>query len=249
MPLLDRDDLVLVVIDAQPGFLAGEADWRSSSGWLGWPCPARGAGARHGGGAGPERRDGRACRRRLPADTPVFRKPTFGLAGTPEILEAVRATGRGTVVVVGWETDVCVAQSAIGLRGADFACVVVEDVTVSSREMHERGLARLAPEGVARNHAKGVTYEWLRTVADAHAVPADPMLPSPPFRLLMLTHTTRRPCARSPRVRVPATQVRPTRPPRARPLARVRRAPSGFPPPRSVPRRSRTARRRASSPR
>jgi hypothetical protein len=28
-----------------------------------------------------------------------------------------------------------------------------------------------------------VTYEWLATVADAHAVLGDPSLPAPPFRL------------------------------------------------------------------
>jgi nicotinamidase-related amidase len=113
----------------------------------------------------------------------VFTKPTFGLAGTPEILEAVRATGRGTVVLVGCETDVCVAQSAAGLQAAGFACVVVDDATFSPGEMHERGLARLASEGVARNHAKGVTYEWLRTVEDAHALFGDRELPPAPFKL------------------------------------------------------------------
>jgi hypothetical protein len=74
-----------------------------------------------------------------------------------------------------------VAQSAVGLRDAGLACVVVEDATFSPGEMHERGLARLAAEGVTRNHAKGVTYEWLRTVADAQAAFAD--LPPAPFRL------------------------------------------------------------------
>ena len=69
------------------------------------------------------------------------------------------------------------------MRAAGFACVVVEDATFSPGEMQERGLARVVSEGVARNHAKGVTYEWLRTVEDAHAVLADPVLPSPPFRL------------------------------------------------------------------
>jgi hypothetical protein len=47
--------------------------------------------------------------------------------------------------------------------------------------MQERGLARLAAEGIPRNHAKGVTYEWLRTVDDAHAVLAE--LPAAPFHL------------------------------------------------------------------
>ena len=183
MPLLDREDSVLVVVDVQPGFLPAEADravlrmaWLVAvAARLGVPVvvteeePGRN-GATHA-----------TLAERLPAETPVFTKPTFGLAGTPEILAAVHATGRGTVVLVGAETDVCVAQSAIGLRESGFTCVVVDDATFSPGEMHERGLARIAAAGVARNHAKGVTYEWLRTVEDAHAAFAD--LPAPPFRL------------------------------------------------------------------
>jgi nicotinamidase-related amidase len=185
MALLDRDDSVLVVVDAQPGFLAVEAEeavermaWLVAvAARLGVPVvvteeePER-------NGATDDRVAGR-----LPAETPVFRKPTFGLAATPEILAAVKATGRGTAVIVGCETDVCVAQSAVGLRAAGFGCVVVEDATFSQGEMHERGLARVVAEDVVRNHAKGVTYEWLRTVEAAHAVLGDPSLPSPPFRL------------------------------------------------------------------
>jgi nicotinamidase-related amidase len=185
MPLLDRAASVLVVVDAQPGFLAEEA--RPAVERMAWLVAVA---ARLGipvvvTEEEPDRNgatDGRVAER-LPAGTPVLTKPTFGLAGTPEILDAVRATGRVTVVVVGCETDVCVAQSAIGLREAGFACVVVEDATFSPGEMHERGLARIAAEGVARNHAKGVTYEWLRTVEEAHAVLGDPVLPPPPFRL------------------------------------------------------------------
>jgi len=113
----------------------------------------------------------------------VLRKPTFGLAGTPEILAAVRETARRTAVVVGCETDVCVAQSALGLRDAGFECVVVADATFSPGEMHARGLDRLAAAGVMRNHAKGVTYEWLRSVERAHAILGDRDLPPAPFRL------------------------------------------------------------------
>ena len=185
MALLDRDDSVLVVVDAQPGFLHPEADQAvERMAWLvalaarlGVPVVVT--------EEEPERQGATDVRvaAELPAGTPVLRKPTFGLVGTPEILAAVRATGRGTVVVVGCETDVCVAQSAIGLHEQGFGCVVVEDATFSPGEMHERGLARITAEGVARNHAKGVTYEWLRMVAEAHAVLGDPTLPSPPFRL------------------------------------------------------------------
>lgn len=181
MPLLDRDDCVLVVVDAQPGFLPAEAaETIERMAWLvavatrlGIPVVATEEEPEHHGATTVE----------LPAGARVFRKPTFGLTGTPEILAAVRGTGRGTAVIVGAETDVCVAQSAIGLRDAGLACTVVEDATFSPGEMHERGLTRLAADGIARNHAKGVTYEWLRTVDDAHAVLRDPALPPPPFRL------------------------------------------------------------------
>jgi nicotinamidase-related amidase len=184
MALLDRDDSVLVVVDAQPGFLPAGADaavdrmaWLVAvAARLGIPVVVT--------EEEPDRNGATDTRiaSQLPAGTPVLTKPTFGLAGTPEILEAVRGTERGTVVCVGAETDVCVAQSAIGLRTAGFACVVVEDATFSPGEMQERGLERVMSEGVTRNHAKGVTYEWLRTVGEAHAVFGDPSLPSPPFR-------------------------------------------------------------------
>ncbi|HEY5059097.1 MAG TPA: isochorismatase family protein [Gaiellaceae bacterium] len=194
MGLLERDDAVLVVVDVQAGFLArawftkedaaaaGAALDRMA--WLvalavrlGIPVVATEEEPERNGPTDPR------VAERLPAETPVLRKPTFGLAGTPEILAAVRATGRGTAVVVGCETDVCVAQSAIGLQEQGFACVVVDDATFSPGEMHARGLDRLAAAGIACNHAKGVTYEWLRSVEDAHAVLGGPGLPTPPFHL------------------------------------------------------------------
>lgn len=183
--LLDRDDSLLVVVDAQPGFLPVEAETAvERMAWL-VAVAVRLEVPVVVTEEEPERNgttDSRVADW-LTAGTPVFRKPTFGLAATPEILTAVRALERGTVVIVGCETDVCVAQSAIGLRDAGFRCVVVEDATFSPGEMHERGLARVRSEDVELNHAKGVTYEWLRTVEEARAVLGDPSLSSPPFRL------------------------------------------------------------------
>jgi nicotinamidase-related amidase len=194
MGLLERDDCVLVVVDAQPSFF--RKDWFAEpettaaqsalerSAWLvavaallEIPIVVTEEEPERNGSTEP------LIGARLPAGTPVLRKGTFGLAGEPAILAAVRDTGRRTAVVVGCETDVCVAQSAIGLLEHGFDCVVVDDATFSPGEMHARGLARLASAGVARNHAKGVTYEWLGTVDDAHRVLGGSGLPAPPFRL------------------------------------------------------------------
>src|SRR5689334_24396121 len=108
MALLDRDDSLLVVVDAQPGFLPAEAEravqrmaWLVAvAARLGIPVVVTEEEPDRNGPT-----DARVAER-LPAGTPVLTKPTFGLADTPEILEAVRARGRGTVVVVGCETDV-----------------------------------------------------------------------------------------------------------------------------------------------
>jgi nicotinamidase-related amidase len=194
MGLLARDDSVLVVVDAQPGFF--RKDWfaeedtvaaQSALDRAAWlvavatrleiPVVVTEEEPERNGSTEP------LISERLPPGAPVLRKGVFGLAGEPEILAALRATGRGTAVVVGCETDVCVAQSAIGLHESGFGCVVVEDATFSPGEMHARGLERLAAAGVALNHAKGVTYEWLRTVDDAHRAFGDPGLPAAPFRL------------------------------------------------------------------
>ena len=194
MGLLEREASVLVVVDAQPGFF--RKDWFSDAhtgaaqsaleraAWLvavaarlGIPIVVTEEEPERNGATEP------LIVERLPQGTPVLRKGTFGLAGSPEILAAARDAGRGTAVVVGCETDVCVAQSAIGLLEHGFACVVVEDATFSPGEMHARGLERLASAGVARNHAKGVTYEWLGTVDDAHRMFGDSSLPAAPFRL------------------------------------------------------------------
>ena len=170
MPLVDRADSVLVVVDAQPGFVAPTPRGEATVVAIAWLC---GMASRLGVPIvaveeGPER-EGRTDARvleRLPAGTPVIEKPTFGLTGSAEAVDAIRATDRGTVVLTGFETDVCVAQSAIGLLDLGFRTVVVEDAayTTSDRD-HGRGLARMTAAGVEPNACKGLIFEWLRDVA------------------------------------------------------------------------------------
>ena len=116
-------------------------------------------------------------------DAAALVKPTFGLTGTPEIVGRVEGSGRTTAVLVGFETDVCVAQSAIGLKERGMRVIVVEDAVFSPGEMHERGLARMVAEGVELNHCKGLAYEWTRTLERSRSVLRAPEVGEPPFRL------------------------------------------------------------------
>ena len=83
------------------------------------------------------------------------------------ILEAVRKTGRNTAVLVGLETDVCVAQSALGLLQEGFDVVAVADACGSPGTGHDFGLKRMKGAGVVVTSAKTVQFEWVRTVEGA----------------------------------------------------------------------------------
>ena len=189
MPLLERDDSVLVVIDAQVGFSgASDADAeraaqsRAVAAWLaavatvlGIPAVVTEEDAATRGRTDP------AIATALPAGTQVFDKRVFGLAGEPAIVSAIEKTQRRTAVLVGAETDVCVAHSAIELQDLGWRDVVVSDATFSPVPMHERGLDQLRDAGIAVRHAKGVYYDWVRTLATARAFEAEhPELASPP---------------------------------------------------------------------
>lgn len=191
MPLIERDDSVLVVIDLQPHFwgdrLGAEdrqrvADVAARAAWLAAAATAWGIPAVVTEEA-PDRKGptDEAVLSGLPSGTPVLTKPVFGLAACPDIMAAIRATGRRTAVLAGSETDVCVTHSAVGLGEAGYRTVVVTDAVFSPFGAHRPGLQRLRDLGVELVHCKGVYYDWARTLADVVAFEAaNPGLASPP---------------------------------------------------------------------
>lgn len=191
MPHLDRDDCVLVVIDAQPGFygpdredvdrpLHGSALERGA--WVtalaaavGVPIVVTEEDPTANGPTAPD------IAEVLPAETPVLDKTVFGADDNPGIDAAVRSHGRGTVILVGTETDICVAHSAIGWRAAGLRTVVIHDAVYSAGAGHRNGLNRLWQEGVELLSAKELYYEWLRTLPAVRAFDAEhPDLAHPP---------------------------------------------------------------------
>ena len=184
MPLIDRTDSVLIVVDMQPLFMAHEsmtpevqAEARASLDRAVWlagiatlfdiPAVVVEEGSEHAGKTDPR------LMQRLPEGTPVRVKKTFGLVGEPAALEAITATQRKTVVLVGFQTNTCVAQSAIELHDLGFRVVAAEDgMYTSSATKHERGLRRMEHAGVEVHDCKGITYEWARVVDLAFDVTA-----------------------------------------------------------------------------
>ncbi|MEA3184935.1 MAG: hypothetical protein QOJ74_1412 [Ilumatobacteraceae bacterium] len=114
----------------------------------------------------------------LPDPSAVHDKMIFGLTGQASILADVVRTNRSEFVVVGMETDVCVAHSAIGLLELGHRVAVVGDATASPAPHHDEGIARLRDAGAVVTSVKGIYYEWIRDLATMYRV--RPHLPSEP---------------------------------------------------------------------
>jgi hypothetical protein len=101
----------------------------------------------------------------LPRGQSALDKRVFGLHDQANIAEATRALGRGTTVLVGLETDVCIAHSALSLAAAGYHVAVIEDACNSPAPNHAAGLRRLRDGGVIVTNTKGIFYEWVRDLA------------------------------------------------------------------------------------
>ena len=88
----------------------------------------------------------------------------FGLTAQPDILGAVQQTGRKTAILIGYETDVCIAHSALGLMDLGYRVAVVANATGSPGDAHQIGLERIRDAGGIIVSAKSLFYEWVRTV-------------------------------------------------------------------------------------
>ncbi len=173
--LLDADNCVLCVIDVQDAFLrklpTGEAAelvdrirWLCRlAEWLGVPIVVTEEEPEENGETAPVVVDS------LVSGPVRHSKPVFDLSASPAILADVFRHGRDTVVLCGLETDVCIAQSALGLLDREKRVVVVEDAVASPGTGHEQGLGRMSRAGVELIGVKSLGYEWLRTAERASA--------------------------------------------------------------------------------
>jgi nicotinamidase-related amidase len=169
--LINVDDCVLIIIDVQDHFLARLPPERAELlvnrvGWLMEVAKILNVPMIVTAEEGKRYADFTAVlAEKLPSGTKVLDKTVYGLADQTDILGAVRKTGRGTAVLVGMETDVCVTHSTIGLMQNGFQVVVLADVTDSPGEAHVFGLERMKEAGALVMSLKGLYYEWIRTVS------------------------------------------------------------------------------------
>lgn len=97
----------------------------------------------------------------VPFASRVIAKRTFDAAGEPG-LPAILDRERERVVVTGWESHVCVLQTALGLSRLGFRPAVVADAVASrTPQNREIALRRLAHHDIEIVTSEMVLFEWL----------------------------------------------------------------------------------------
>ena len=85
----------------------------------------------------------------IPKNVEVIDKFIYSCWGQKDIQRAIKNTNREIAVLCGFETDVCIVQTAIDLQANGLQCVILTDITFSRNIIeHETGLKRMEHHGI-----------------------------------------------------------------------------------------------------
>ncbi len=162
--LAQLDQSILVVVDIQPTFIKAiegiDAALRrckfliECAQVLGVPSIATEQYPERMGGTHPEVLD--------LLDGAALPKMRFSCCGAPGFMEALERSGRKQAVLVGFETPICVCQTAHALLAAGYEVIVAEDATGSrGAEAQRITIDRLRAAGAIVAHTESIVYEWM----------------------------------------------------------------------------------------
>lgn len=102
--------------------------------------------------------------RRLPPTIPS--KTTFSCSGAGTFLEELEMLRRPNIVLVGMETHVCVAQTALDLIEAGLHVFLPVDALAARVAIdHDTAIRRLEQAGAVPTTVEAIAFEWTRDAA------------------------------------------------------------------------------------
>jgi nicotinamidase-related amidase len=97
-------------------------------------------------------------------DAKMLQKMTFSAYDTKAIADAIAASGKKNILLIGTEAHVCVLQTAIDLCGAGYTVAVVADCAGSRTPFNkDLGLKRAKTEGAIITTYEAILFELLRS--------------------------------------------------------------------------------------
>jgi nicotinamidase-related amidase len=95
-------------------------------------------------------------------DCRYYDKLTFSCFQDPAIIEAVLQPKRRKIILIGIETHVCIAQTALDLLANDRLPYVVADAVSARRPLdHQSAMTRMRDAGVLITTSEATIMEWL----------------------------------------------------------------------------------------
>jgi len=94
----------------------------------------------------------------------AIQKITFSCGLETTFMEAVEATGRDQVLLVGIETHICVHQTALDLLDQGYEVYLGVDAVSARRQvLHDVGKEKMSSMGVLVENTEMAIFEWMRS--------------------------------------------------------------------------------------
>ncbi|HZR80553.1 MAG TPA: isochorismatase family protein [Candidatus Binatia bacterium] len=184
MPLLDRAQTLLLVIDVQERYLPhlyegervveGTRRLIEAAKIVGVPIATT---EQYPRGIGPT---APALRAALPAGHEPIQKLSLSCLGARQFAERLEASGRRQVLVAGIEAHACVNHTVHDLLAAGYGVhLAVDAVSSRFRRDYEIGVARLARAGAVATTVEAALLEWVRTAESPEFQPVRALIRDP----------------------------------------------------------------------
>lgn len=96
----------------------------------------------------------------LVSEYTAYEKTTFSGCQTPQILDAIKSSGKKNIIVAGIETHVCVLQTCIDLIENGFNVILVTNCCGSRTKIdHKMAIKRLVQTGVIPTTYESILFE------------------------------------------------------------------------------------------
>jgi len=98
-----------------------------------------------------------------------FEKTQFSCCAADNFNNALQATARKQVIIVGQEAHVCVLQTALELMQQGYQVHIIEDAVCSRKAEHKfYALQRMQQQGATISNFESVLFEWLKDAKHEH---------------------------------------------------------------------------------
>ena len=99
----------------------------------------------------------------LAATTQVIDKTCFSCVSNQKFKDALKALNKNQVILTGMETHICVTQTAIELLALDYQVFIATDAVCSRKiSHHQNAIQRMQHAGCITTNSESIYFEWLR---------------------------------------------------------------------------------------